>query len=386
MTLRILYSFPHAIGAPGIGVTALNQVRALRAAGADVTVVATSVHPGTDLPGTVETLVVFGRRLPHRAFGNVERAFRFHDRRVASMVRAGGFDVVHTWPLGALRTLEAARERGTLGTREAPNSHTAVAYAVAEAEAARIGVAIARGQSHHQDARRLERERAEYDAAGLILVPSEHVERSFLAQGVPAVKLGRHQYGYDPSAFDAPGRDDSSGRPFTALFLGSAEPRKGLHYALRAWRASGVDGVFLIAGRFAQGYRERLGVELDDPSVRTLGFVSDTAGLLRSADVLVLPSVEEGSALVTYEALATGCIPLVSRTSGSHVTDGVDGMLHDAGDVGTLAAQLSELQADSAMRERMRAAGIEASASLTWEAAGRRMIELFTDARDRSRA
>jgi glycosyltransferase involved in cell wall biosynthesis len=366
-------------------VTALNQVRALRAAGAEVTVVATSVQPGVDLPGTVTTLSIGGRRIPHRAFGNVERAFRYHDRRVASMLGRDGFDIVHTWPLGGLRTLLAARSLGILGTREAPNSHTAVAYRLAETEARKVGVDLQAGQSHRADPARLERELAEYEAADLILVPSAHVEKTFLEEGVPASRLARHRYGYDPLAFDATGRDDTA-RPFTAVFLGSAEPRKGLHYALEAWVASdpGDGAAFLIAGRFVPGYRDRLAEQLDRPGIRALGFVTDTAGLLRSADVLVLPSVEEGSALVTYEALAAGVVPLVSRSAGSPVTDGVDGFLHDAGDVALLAEQLRALRTDRRLLERMRLAAVSSASTLTWNDAGERMLQIFEQASGRT--
>ena len=44
-------------------------------------------------------------------------------------------------------------------------------------------------------------------------------------------------------------------------------------------------------------------VRLQDPSIELLPFRRDVAGLMQAADVLVLASVTEGSALVTYEAI-----------------------------------------------------------------------------------
>ena len=385
--IRVLYSFPHAVGAPGIGVTALNQIRGLRAAGALVTVVCTSIHETVQLPEAVRTLTVFGRRVPHRLLGSVETALAFHDRRAAAVLSRGNYDVVHTWPLGALATLRAARSRRVLGTREAPNSHTAVAYELAENESRRVGIVSGTRQSHHPNPKRLQRELLEYEAADLILVPSAHVEKSFLDQHTPAAKLARHQYGFDPNVFHAHDRADGSPHQFTAVFLGSAEPRKGLHYALEAWHASGAAerGRLLIAGAFAPGYREYLAHLLDHPSVHVLGFVSDTAALLRSADILVLPSVEEGSALVTFEALASGCIPLVSTSSGATFVAGREGLLHEPGDVRTLAGQIRSVQTDRGLRERLRAAGISAAESFTWDAAGVRMLQIYSDSMHRPR-
>ena len=304
--IRVLYSFPHAVGAPGIGVTALNQIRGLRAAGALVTVVCTSIHETVQLPEAVRTLTVFGRRVPHRLLGSVETALAFHDRRAAAVLSRGNYDVVHTWPLGALATLRAARSRRVLGTREAPNSHTAVAYELAENESRRVGIVSGTRQSHHPNPKRLQRELLEYEAADLILVPSAHVEKSFL------------------------------------------------HL-------------------------------LDHPSVHVLGFVSDTAAFLRSADILVLPSVEEGSALVTFEALASGCIPLVSTSSGATFVAGREGLLHEPGDVRTLAGQIRSVQTDRGLRERLRAAGISAAESFTWDAAGVRMLQIYSDSMHRPR-
>jgi glycosyltransferase involved in cell wall biosynthesis len=380
--LRVLYSFPHTLGAPGIGTTALNQVRGLRSAGVDVTVVCTAVDSSVGAFAAERTLTVFGRRVPHRTFGTVDSAWRYHDRRAAMMLAGGSYDVVHTWPLGALATLHAARARGVLATREAPNSHTAVAYSVASDEARRVGISATRGQSHRPEPRRLARELAEYTAADLILVPSEHVRQSFLAEGVAPASLARHQYGFDPERFNARGRDDGH-RPFTAVFLGSAEPRKGLHYALEAWHASGAaaTGTFVIAGTFVPGYRETMHPLLEHPSVRLAGFVRDTADLLRHADVLLLPSLEEGSALVTYEAQGCGCVPLVSTATGALLAPGIEGLLHEPRDVATLAGQLRRLSSDAALLAALRQGTIAGSGTKTWAAAGARMAGLFSAAR-----
>jgi glycosyltransferase involved in cell wall biosynthesis len=374
---RILYSFPHVLGASGIGTTALNQIRALREAGAEVVpVVAATGAEATDL-GALTTLQWHGVRIPHRLFGRVDTAYAWHDRAVARLVDRSRFDVVHTWPLGGLLTLRAARERGVLGTREAPNSHTAHAYVVVADEAAALGVPLPRGQSHRPDLSRLRREFAEYEAAAVVFAPSEHVRQTFLDHGVAESKLVRHRYGYDPTQFYA--ASPVGERPFRAVFLGSADPRKGLHYALRAWRQAGAPGELLIAGGFAPGYREVLSGLLDQPGVRELGFVARPAQLLRDCDVLLLPSVEEGSALVSYEAMASGCVPLVSTTSGAPVADGRDGLLHAPGDVGALAGQLHALSSDRSPLDRLRAAALVSARDLSWAAAGRVMRDAILE-------
>ena len=55
-------------------------------------------------------------------------------------------------------------------------------------------------------------------------------------------------------------------------------------------------------------YRESLETMLATSELEVAGFTGDAMGALGAADVLVLPSIEEGSALVTYEAQAAGCV------------------------------------------------------------------------------
>src|SRR5690606_2873798 len=98
----------------------------------------------------------------------------------------------------------------------------------------------------------------------------------------------------------------------TVLFAAGCAPRKGLHIALEAWLQSPAheNGTLLVAGEFIPGYAEKLGKLLEHSSVKRIGFRKDLPDVMRSADILVLPSIEEGSALVTYDARGNGCVLL----------------------------------------------------------------------------
>jgi glycosyltransferase involved in cell wall biosynthesis len=265
--------------------------------------------------------------------------------------------------------------------REAPNSHTAYAYERVAEELERLGLPQAAGHSHTTDEAALALEEREYEAVDLVAVPSEFVRRTFLERGVPAGKLGLHQFGFDEGRFPPPAAPRPAGEGLRALFVGSAEPRKGLHYALEAWRASGAAerGTFTICGSFYPGYDELLREPLAHASVRVEGFVSDVAALMRESDVLVLPTVEEGSALVTYEAQASGCVPVVSDAAGARCTHLEDGLVHEAGDVRTLAEHLRLLDGDRELLERLRAATLARRAELTWEQGARELESLYRE-------
>ena len=184
--ISILYSFPHAFGAPGIGWTAWNQVNELVRAGHDVHLVAASIsRPVPGLASVTTSLAIAGRRVPHRVMGR-DRALAWHDRVAARAVLRhplGAVQVVHVWPLAATRTIEAARRRGIPSFREVPNTHTANAYEVVARESARLGLTPRAGASHTADPRRLATEEREWATATALLVPSDAVAATFLERG-----------------------------------------------------------------------------------------------------------------------------------------------------------------------------------------------------------
>ena len=377
--MRVLYSFTHDIGAPGIGTTAINQVLGLLERGHDVTVMATSArNKSFVLPKLITTLAHGSARVPHRVIG-MDRAMAYHDARVAGHLRrhAQKYDVVHTWPGGTLRTAKTAAGLGVPCLREVPNTHTANAYQVVGRLCDELGIELKRGNSHRLNVGRLRHEEAEYELAFRLLAPSDYVAQTFIDRGVPVGKLLRHQYGFDPKAFQ-PASDNYSG-PLRAIFLGGIGPRKGLHIGVEAWRRSSASqaGTFSAYGRIEGGYEPIIEPYRHDPGLKFHQFTSDTPGALQASDVLVLPSFEEGSALVTYEAQGAGVVPLVSDAAGAMCVDGATGLIHSAGDVAALAAHFSLLSDHPDRLRQMRENVLAQRLTLTWSAAAERLEDCY---------
>src|SRR5258708_9594943 len=70
------------------------------------------------------------------------------------------------------------------------------------------------------------------------------------------------------------------------------------------------------------------------------------------ADVLVLPSLAEGSAETTYEALACGVPVVTTPEAGSVVRDGIDGRIGPSRGAEALANAISEIVEDRQKHER----------------------------------
>ena len=382
-TVRVLYSFPHRLGAARICHTAWQQVNGLVGAGASVLVFPGSLSREVAPAAVVHPTLAYGRlRIPYRVLGT-QRACALHDWIVAQRLKrlVGKIDIVHAWPIGSLLTLRTAARLGIPTVLERPNAHTRFAYEVVRKECEKLGVILPAGHEHAFKADVLQKEEAEYDAAFRLLCPSDFVMRTFLDQGFPAEKLVRDQYGYDDSVYHSGQQVIDDQRGLTMLFVGGCAPRKGLHYALEAWLRSPASrtGKFLIAGAFVPGYAEKLSSMLAHPSVEVLGHRSDAPELMRKSDLLVLPSIEEGSALVTSEARASGCVLMVSDAAGAICEHLVNALVHRAGDVDQLTAHITLLDTNRDLMKRLRNASLNTADEITWKAAGRRLLAAYRE-------
>lgn len=380
-TVRVLYSFPHKLGAERICYTAWQQVNGLAAAGAAVLACPGVLHRPVSPSVKVWPTLAWGKlRIPYRLLGRM-RACALHDIIVSRRIEklAGQIDIVHTWPLGALRTLRTSARLGIPTVLERPNVHTEFAYKVVQKECEQLGISMPPKHEHAYNSAVLAREKLEYDLADRLLCPSDFVAQTFRERGFPPEKLARHQYGFDDKQFHPNPQKAAPNGGLTFLFAGGCAPRKGLHYALDAWLRSSAckKGTFLIAGEFIPGYAERLSKELAHPSVKTLGYRKDLPELMRRSDVFVLPSVEEGSALVTSEARGSGCVLLVSEAAGAVCHHSENALVHSAGDVHQLAQHMSLLHENRALLEKLRTASLSTVAAITWEAAGEKLLQIY---------
>lgn len=382
MSIRVLHSFPHKIGAGRICTTAWHEVAGAAAAGGELTVFPTAV--ARSLPAGVRVQPTLARgswRIPYRALG--ERTLAVHDRIVAHRLTklVGQIDIVHAWPVGALETLRTARRLGIPTVLERPNAHTRFAYEEVARECERLGVALPPNHEHAYNAVRLAKEEEEYRLADRMLCPSEFVADTFRDQGFSNSSLIRHTYGYDETIYYAdPGKPDP-GDGLNALFVGVCAVRKGLHFALEAWLRSPASrkGRFRIAGEFVPAYQATLADMLGHPSVEVLGHSDDVPALMRESDILLLPSIEEGFGLVVVEAMASGCIPLISEACTEVAEHGRTGLRHAVGDVDALTSQITVLHEDRRQLAALRAACLDAAGEQTWWKAGARLLDAYEE-------
>jgi len=217
------------------------------------------------------------------------------------------------------------------------------------------------------------------ELADRVLVPSDHIADVLAAHGTPRDRITVIPYAADTRRF-VPDPGKRHGAPCTFLFAGGITQRKGIKYLLEAWRRVRRPGWKL----------QLLGALPSDPGplagyldeVEHLGRVahSEMPARMAAADVFAFPSLFEGSAVVTYEALACGLPSLVTAEAGSVVRDGVEGLIVPAGDPEALARSMERLGTDPALRAAMAAAARLRAESFDWPRYHAALVDVLTRA------
>lgn len=179
------------------------------------------------------------------------------------------------------------------------------------------------------DPRVMRKEEAEYEQADRICVPSRFCYDSFVNKGVPPEKISVIPYGGRLDRFQPDGEPDPDA--FTLVFVGAVSIRKGVPYLLQAFQRLRHPRKRLKVIGYVLPDFEALLRTLPTDQVEFLGGVPNTelARHYSTADAMVLPSLEEGLALVMAEAMACGCPVIASDNTGARnlFTDGEDGRI-----------------------------------------------------------
>lgn len=150
------------------------------------------------------------------------------------------------------------------------------------------------------------RSRDGYDVADFIAIPAIHTKNSFIAHGIPEKKLIQNPYGVDVSMF----YPIKNQKKYDFIMVGNWTRQKGCDLIVEAIRQTGYS--FLHVGPL---------VDMPFPSEKNFTHVepvnqSELINYYNIAKVFLLPSRQEGLALVQVQALACN-LPIVgSPNSG----------------------------------------------------------------------
>jgi glycosyltransferase involved in cell wall biosynthesis len=187
-------------------------------------------------------------------------------------------------------------------------------------------------------------------------------------------------------------RRQSFSRPLELIFIGRLDhAQKGVLWLPDIYQACldrGVEARLTIVGDGpdAQALQDRLlRCHLHERTRHLRGLTPEQVyGLLLQSHILLMPSYYEGLPIALLEALACGCVPVVTRLPGitdAAVKDGETGMLTPVGDVAGYADAIATLYNDPARWSRMSSAAHESAGQrFSVDAMGRSYLGLIIEA------
>lgn len=273
---------------------------------------------------------------------------------------------VYGYEDGAATVFEMAKRQGKLCIYDLPIVYYRESQAIQQRESDRFPALAPALLSLREPPAKLARKDRELQLADRIIVPSTVVKASLAPTGIPPERITVIPFGAPAETFTPEIRVKET---FRALFVGRVGPRKGVHYLLEAWRSLSLPEAELHligVNEFPPGW-----LPPGNPQIHYHGSIPHAQLLphYRRASLFVFPSLIEGLALVQLEAMACGLPLLTTANAGATdiITDGVEGWIIPAGDVGALVAKLRWAYAHPEELQRMGQAARQRAEVLTWQ-------------------
>ena len=377
----LIVFFPGVYTGSGPSYTAISIAREMARSGQELRFFCSGTT--AQAPPEVDLRAVPLMGIPYRLVGKgpVKAALkRIAQRRVLRELRRWGPGAsLHLWGGADLEFVDRAKAVGTVIFRELINTHMGTAKRILDAESDRLGLPA----QHSATDDGIARQQAELRACNYICSPAAGVDASLDEWGVEPERVIHTSFGWEPKRFaleagqPVPKRSHDS--RVTALFVGQLSIRKGIHFALDAWRAAGVEGQFILVGRVEPDFRPFLEASLGQNGITHHQFTPDITGFYRSAVFLAFPTFEAGAPLICYEA--TGCgLPVVTTQMGSArlIEDDRNGRIVDAHDHNELVQTIRSMS-DPQLRQRLSQGAAEIAQEWTWARAAKDRMHAFAE-------
>ena len=280
-------------------------------------------------------------------------------------------DIAYLWPAVSVELYREIKNRGIPIVAERINCHRKTAMRVLREAYEKLGWPSESRITEES----LAIETEKMALADYVFAPSNNVAASLLDAGVSETRLLRSSYGWDPARFRFEDRVANDPACPVFLFVGRVCVRKGVPWLLEMWERAGIQGRLLLflLGSMEEQVAQRGARLLERDDVVIPEDTSDINDAYRQADVFIFPTLEEGSPLVSYEALAWSLPCLVSPMgAGEIIRDGIEGFVMDPYDIDLWVDRIRLLAGDRALRARLAQAAGQRALEFTWAKVGAR--------------
>lgn len=278
--------------------------------------------------------------------------------------------IYHTWMGISSEAVKKAKKDGAILVLEAANSHPLNISKILNIEYDKYDM-----KEYKIEMNKIQQESKIYREFDYIMCPSNFVYESFIKEGFDKKRLIKMPYGVDTKNFSQKKYKEKEKIKF--IFVGSIQLRKGIQYLLQAWEELKLENTeLIIVGRIWPDAQKIVKKYSNLNNVKFEGFIKPEEAL-KNADVFISPSLEEGSALTCYEAMACGLPVIATYSSGSIVLDKKEGFIINSRDVGALKEKIIYFYKNPKQIKKMGEKARKHVENFSWEEYGKRLSAFY---------
>jgi glycosyltransferase involved in cell wall biosynthesis len=312
-------------------------------------------------------------------WASIDSVYHDMDQQVSRRLRKGEtrkrLRGVYCYEDGALETFRTARELGLRRFYDLPIAHYATSQRLLREEAARMPDWEPTLGGTRDSIAKLSRKAQEIELAEIVICPSQ-----FVASSLPETSISHHKvviaaFG-SPMALPQNRARERRSKKLRILFAGSMSQRKGLGDLLLAMRLLKRNDIELVVMGAPQApmefYRARFAEFVYEP-VRPHSQVLE---LMRTCDVLCLPSIVEGRALVMQEAMSQGLPLIITPNTGGEdlIAERVTGFLVPIRNPSAIAEKIAWFADNRCLLGEMSRAAQSKAGQYSWDAYGQTIV------------
>jgi glycosyltransferase involved in cell wall biosynthesis len=308
-----------------------------------------------------------------KGWASIDQVYQDLDRTVARRIKRSNstqnVDGIYGYEDGCLETFRAVKSRGLPCFYDLPIAYWETVRKLLEEERQRLPEWEPTLVGTRDSPAKLERKTEELALADVVICPSLFVLNSL----PPAMREEKRclvaEFGSPPRNLDAARRSSQNSGKLRVLFAGSLTQRKGLADVFAAMKLLKRQDVELIVMGSPIAPMEFYRSQYKDFTYMSTRPHHEVLQLMQSCDVLVLPSLAEGRALVQQEALANGLPLIITKNTGGEdlIVPGETGFLVPIRSPDKIAEKISWLADHRDSLPGMRLAAIKKADEYPWQ-------------------
>jgi len=304
------------------------------------------IHPFRESVRLAASALKLSRITEHEVgWASIDKVWQGVDRKAARCLRkrAYGTNVraVYAYEDCAANVFETAAELGLRRIYDLPIAYWETSRTLLREEASRYPDWEPTLGATRDSEEKLARKTRELELAELVLCPSEFVRESLPPGKKASTRCIVAPFGTPDVQIDESLNQRSVDQPLRILFAGSLSQRKGLADLFQATKLLNSKAIELVVMgsplRSLDWYRQFADFTYERPRPH-----AEVLRLMQTCDVLVLPSIVEGRALVQQEAMACRLPVIATKNAGADdlIVNGETGFLVPIRSPGAIAERI----------------------------------------------